>query len=210
MNGERSRERREVPSGDAELVVAIAGGDLSGLGVLFDRHAEEVRRLFQRLGVSAFDLDDLVQETFLDVLRAAPRFDASLCVSAKAWLYGLAMMVARRHRRMVARMLARVERWARDFRAPSPPSPEACVLLSAEAERAGRALDTLSPKKREAFVLVTLEGMSGDEAAAALSVPVATVWTRLHHARLELRAVLDDASVAPPLRVRREDEGEAP
>jgi DNA-directed RNA polymerase specialized sigma24 family protein len=39
---------------------------------------------------------------------------------------------------------------------------------------------------------VTLEGMSGEEAARVLRIPVKTVWTRLHHARLELRAALSE------------------
>ena len=50
----------------------------------------------------------------------------------------------------------------------------------------------LSEKKREAFVLVTLEGLSGEEAAQALGVPVNTLWTRLHHARLELSAAIGE------------------
>jgi RNA polymerase sigma-70 factor (ECF subfamily) len=43
------------------------------------------------------------------------------------------------------------------------------------------------------FVLVTLEGMSGEEASAVLGIPINTVWTRLHHARRALRAALEEA-----------------
>ena len=53
---------------------------------------------------------------------------------------------------------------------------------------AGEALASLSEKKREVVVLVTIEGMSGEEVAALLGIPVATVWTRLHHARREMSA----------------------
>jgi RNA polymerase sigma-70 factor (ECF subfamily) len=69
-------------------------------------------------------------------------------------------------------------------------TPERRLVLSVEGARAQRALSRLSAKKREVFVLVALEGMSGAEVANALHIPVATVWTRLHHARLELRAAL--------------------
>jgi RNA polymerase sigma-70 factor (ECF subfamily) len=57
-----------------------------------------------------------------------------------------------------------------------------------------RALFELSPKKREVFVLVALEGLSGEEVATTLGIPVNTVWTRLHHARSELRHALEEAS----------------
>jgi RNA polymerase sigma-70 factor (ECF subfamily) len=176
---------------NATLIAAIHGGDLSGLGVLFDRYGGDVRRLLLRLGVPPGDADDLVQQTFLDVLGASGRFHADAPV--KPWLLGLAAMHARRHRRSVSRMIARVQAWARDPACAGDPvaiTPERRLVLSIEGARAQRALLRLSAKKREVFVLVALEGMSGAEVAHALHIPVATVWTRLHHARLELRAAL--------------------
>jgi RNA polymerase sigma factor (sigma-70 family) len=177
---------------NATLIAAIHGGDLSGLGILFDRYGNDVRRLLLRLGIPAGDADDLVQQTFLDVLGASARFQADAPV--KPWLLGLAAMHARRHRRSVSRMIARVQAWTRDAAHsddhPMTLTPERKLVLSVEAARAQRALLRLSAKKREVFVLVALEGMSGAEAAHALRIPVATVWTRLHHARLELRTAL--------------------
>jgi RNA polymerase sigma factor (sigma-70 family) len=95
----------------------------------------------------------------------------------------------RRHRRSLARLARRVAAWARE-RETTAPSPEDAYAERAETARAIRALERLSDKKRETFVLVALEGLSGDEAARALGIPVATVWTRLHHARRELRDAL--------------------
>ena len=190
-----SRDHRTAPHRveraiNATLIAAIHGGDLSGLGVLFDRYGSDVRRLLLRLGVPPGDADDLVQQTFLDVLGASARFQADAPV--KPWLLGLAAMHARRHRRSVSRMLARVQAWTRDAHAGQPVAitPEGKLVLSVEGARAQRALSRLSTKKREVFVLVALEGMSGAEVAHALHIPVATVWTRLHHARLELRVAL--------------------
>jgi RNA polymerase sigma-70 factor (ECF subfamily) len=50
----------------------------------------------------------------------------------------------------------------------------------------------MGAKKREALVLFELEGLSGQEIALALGVPLKTVWTRLHHARRELEEKLGD------------------
>jgi RNA polymerase sigma-70 factor (ECF subfamily) len=47
-------------------------------------------------------------------------------------------------------------------------------------------LARLSEKRRSTFILFEIEGYSGEEIAALENVPVATVWTRLHHARREL------------------------
>ncbi len=48
-------------------------------------------------------------------------------------------------------------------------------------------LAKLSDEKRLVLLLIELEGLSGDDVARTLGIPVATVWTRLHYARAELR-----------------------
>jgi RNA polymerase sigma-70 factor (ECF subfamily) len=52
------------------------------------------------------------------------------------------------------------------------------------------ALAKLTEEKRLVFLMVEREGLSGEEVARALEIPVNTVWTRLHHARNELRRAL--------------------
>ena len=176
---------------DGELVQSIAAGDLDALGILFDRHEAALRRFFARLGMNSADADDLVQATFLEVMRAAPRFDPHLPL--RGWLYGLASIMARRHRRTLARAAKRLLGWASLTWLESPQTPAAELEQDRELRRFQRALARVAPKKREVFVLVVLEGLSGEEAARALQVPVNTVWTRLHHARRELRAALEQA-----------------
>jgi RNA polymerase sigma-70 factor (ECF subfamily) len=173
---------------DGELVAAIAGGDLDALGELFDRHHAAVRRLAVRLGASEADADDLVQATFLEVVRAANGYDREH--SVRTWLLGVTAMMMRRHRRSLARLAARLTTWASLPTSDGPATPDATFESEQAARRFDRAFRALSDKKREAFALVVLEGLSGEDAAAALGVPVNTIWTRLHHARRELKAAL--------------------
>jgi RNA polymerase sigma-70 factor (ECF subfamily) len=49
-----------------------------------------------------------------------------------------------------------------------------------------RILDRITEKRRTVFVLFEIEEYSGEQIAALLEIPLATVWTRLHHARKEL------------------------
>jgi RNA polymerase sigma factor (sigma-70 family) len=182
--------RRSAPgsgTSDPELLTRIVKGETSAIGLLFDRYDGDVRRVVSRLGVPAADVDDVVQATFLDVLRAAAGYDGR--DDARPWLIGLAVVQVRRHRRSLARIAARITAWARE---PSPRSvtPEEEAARSQAAARARRALDALPAKKREVIVLVTIEGLSGEEAAKVLGIPVATVWTRLHHARREIMAAV--------------------
>jgi RNA polymerase sigma factor (sigma-70 family) len=181
-------ERAGVAPTDGEILAAIANGNLEALGQLFDRHAHGVRSFLGRMGVVASDADDLVQATFLEVVRAAARFDPRL--PARNWLLGIANAMLRRHRRSLRRAAVRIVVAAGLAPATLPPTPAELFDGDETTRRLDRAFARLSPKKREAFVLVTLEGLSGDEAAEALGVPVNTIWTRLHHARSELRAAL--------------------
>lgn len=178
---------------DAQLIAAIANADLEALGQLFERYEPALRRYLGRLGSSASDTDDLVQATFLEVLHAAKRFDAAHAVAP--WLFGIATMMARRQRRSLLRSALRVAEWTRLVRREPAPTPAALVEASAAERRFAAALERLAPKKREAFTLVTLEGLSGEEAALALGIPINTLWTRLHHARVELRRALEEPSL---------------
>ena len=122
--------------------------------------------------------------------RAAPRFDAQY--PARAFLLGVASIMARRQRRSLQRLAARLAGFARlavhrDI-AHSAEGLEREQMLSAIA----RAVEQLPAKKREVFVLVSWEGLSGEQAASALGIPVKTVWTRLHYARRALRAALPE------------------
>lgn len=185
--GAMRRETSGTPTSDPELLARIRDGELGALGELFDRHEDEVRRVVSRLGVSEGDVDDLVQATFLAVPRAAERYDGR--DNARPWLIGLSVNEIRRHRRSLSRMATRLKNWALEptqkVRTPEETSEE-----SARVARASRALAALSEKKREVLVLITLEGLSGEEVARMLDIPIATVWTRLHHARKEMSAAV--------------------
>jgi RNA polymerase sigma factor (sigma-70 family) len=181
---------RSMDRTDAELLAKIAAGDLSSLGLLFDRYAIDVRRFVARLGIGASDVDDLTQTTFLLVIDAASSFRGA--GSGRAWLFGLAANLVRRHRRSFARVATRLAAWALEPRVDARPSPENASDVGERATLAARALSRLPAKKREVFVMVVMEDMTAEEVAAALGIPIGTVWTRLHHARRALRAHLQE------------------
>lgn len=174
---------------DSALLERIAGGDLDALGMLFERYHHDVRRFLLRLGATS-DLDDLVQLSFLEVIGASKNFDGRC--SARAWLLGIAATMVRRQRRSLARMAARLGAWVRSRDERQSDTPSDVFDGRETAARLAGALAALSPRKREVFVMVVLEGASGEEAATALGVPLNTIWTRLHHARNELRRALGE------------------
>jgi RNA polymerase sigma-70 factor (ECF subfamily) len=177
----------------------VERGDWAALGKLFDAHGGAVRRFIRNSGVRACEVDDLVQQTFLDVPNASRRFDERF--SGRRWLLGIAAIIVARHRRSRGRRAAREAAWARDPALQTPPHDTWGQLERRQgAERALGALERLTSKKRAVFELIVLEEISGPDAARTLGVPVATVWTRMHHARRELRRLLalpSDGNRAP-------------
>lgn len=178
---------------DAELMRRMQTGDLAPLGILYDRYHAQVRQFLLRATSGASYVDDLAQDTFLTLMNTAPRFDGR--ESARPFLIGIAAQLVRRRKRGLLR-------WARAVSGLSSVSPDAMhrtpEVLAGDLEELRRfeqALAALSEEKRLVFLMIEREGLSGEEVAQALEIPVNTVWTRLHYARSELRraVVREDA-----------------
>lgn len=172
---------------DAELLRAVADGNLGSLGALFDRHHEAVRQFLLRAAPHADDVDDLAQEAFLTAARAASSFDGR--ASARPFLVGIAAQLLRRRRRTFSRIRALYDAFG-SVSEPPPPNPEMAAELAQESARLREAIARLSEDRRIVLVMVEYSGLSGPEVARALDTPVGTVWRRLHEARAELREAL--------------------
>jgi RNA polymerase sigma-70 factor (ECF subfamily) len=177
----RSSRDEAVP--DPDVLKMVANGDIGALGELYDRYREPIRRLLARATANAEDVDDLVHTTFLEAAKSAGRYDGR--PSCRPWLAGIAVQLLRRRRRSF-RTLAAVLTSLRDTRTAAA-DPRSALEAHVDVDQ---ALATISEAKRVALLLVEVEGLSCQEAAAVLAIPVGTVWTRLHAARRELRRAL--------------------
>lgn len=176
-------KRRATPEErtDAELFAAMARGDLSALGGVFDRYQAAVRSVALHAGVRRADADDVVQDTFLRLSTLAPRYDGR--ASAKPWVLATAWRVAAEQRRSFARWLLAMSRFTRYAPDAHQVTPEDDMATTERVAAFTAQVAKLPEKMRAAYVMVEMHGLSCDEAAQALEIPVATVWTRLHHAR---------------------------
>jgi RNA polymerase sigma-70 factor (ECF subfamily) len=175
---------------DESLVAGCAAGKNAALGELFDRYNVVVYRFFTRmLGASHPDLDELVNETFLNVHRAAAKFRGHS--SVKTWITAIAANIARHHIRGETRRRAflRVFHLQRgDDRVDATRNAEQRDLV----RRLGALVAALPYDLRVAFVMCDLEELAGADAALALGIPEGTLWRRLHDARKSLRSSLTE------------------
>jgi RNA polymerase sigma-70 factor (ECF subfamily) len=190
--GSKHAPERDAPQpSDPELMRQLAAGQLGALGELYDRHQAPLRRFIGRATGDAHDVDDLVHATFLAAAESAGRYDGR--ASSRPWLIGIAAQLLRRRRRAVGRFLTVLRAFGGTLQSASDPRP----ALQARSE-VERALDRLSEPKRITLLMAEVEGLSCDEIARALEIPVGTVWTRLHAARRELRQAVDGEGAGEP------------
>jgi RNA polymerase sigma-70 factor (ECF subfamily) len=167
---------------DAAILARVAEGDLGALGGLYDRYAPGLLRFAERVE-GPDEAQDIVHAVFLRVVRLAPNFDRA-ATSARPWLFAITARVLQERRRSLQRWQAALTRLSRQR-----PRPRA-QLADARSDLA-RSLERLSVAKRTVLVLAEVEGFTCEELAAMLSIPIGTVWTRLHHARRELRRLYE-------------------
>lgn len=171
-----------------ELVLRCQAGNREAFNELFSRHRGDVARLVQRLLGGHGDIDDTVQEVFLQVHRSLKDFRFGSRFST--WLYRVTVNVVLMQRRAARSRPKLVEAPEGLVPEDASLSPEEQTARRRRVTAFYRLLDRLSEKKRVAYVLHELEGMSPSEIAQAVGAPVLTVRTRLFYARRELAEML--------------------
>lgn len=181
------------PDADADdaTVILFSRHEPEHFTVLFRRHAPHIQRyVVRRLGPDA--ADDIVAETFLLAFRQRDRYDPARA-DARPWLYGIATNLIGRHRRAEIRLYRALARTGAD---PVTESFTDRVDDRVSAGHASRqlaaALARLPAESRDTLLLAAWSGLSYEEIATALGVPVGTVRSRLSRARGKLRHALGD------------------
>lgn len=164
---------------DEDLMTAVASGDEAALAELIDRHGARMHAYLLRHSGSREDADDLLQETWVRVARAAGSFDATR--RFRGWLYGIAThLVLDLFRRRTTRTRA-----LRELAAHPPAQAGADSVDRAELRE---KIAKLPDPMRSVLLLRYFEGMSEAEMAETLDVPRGTVKSRLHAALRALRS----------------------
>jgi RNA polymerase sigma-70 factor (ECF subfamily) len=177
------------PAEDDGLLRRAAAGDSVAFREIFVRHRSDVARLVYRMLNAPADLEDVIQEVFVQVFRSLKDFRGQSKFST--WLHRVTVNVVLMHRRSARSRPVLTEETPSDFAVDdqSPRPDEEAERL--ERMRAfDRLLGRLAEKKRIAFVLHELEGLGPAEIAEIVGAPVLTVRTRLFYARRELEKML--------------------
>ena len=172
---------------DADLLPGCRGGDEAAWRALVERYTRKVFGLAYRFTGRADEAEDLTQEVFVKVYQTLHRYREQDGPFG-AWL----MAVARNHaidnyRRGRQERLRRTEDpLVLETAASGEEHPIAGIEREERAKLVHTGLRALPPDLRAPLVMCDLQGLSYDEIAAALELPLGTVKSRINRARLEL------------------------
>ncbi len=188
---------------DDLLLEGARAGDAQAIGALLERHQAQVYRFGMRMCRDPEDAKDVLQDTLLSMARGVRDFRGASSIST--WLYAIArsFCIKKRQRSKFAREDVRsldTEMLAEAGHVADPaPSPDEALAGKQVEQALEQAIRGLEPMYREVLLLRDVEGLTAPEVAEVLGVSVQAVKSRLHRARLSVRA-----QVAPLLGVPAE------
>jgi RNA polymerase sigma-70 factor (ECF subfamily) len=150
---------------------------------IFERHAAAVHAYARkRIGTAS---EEILAQTFLTAFEKRTRFDNSYA-SARPWLLGIATNLIRHHLREEREHLTALRRIGPE-RSAAPVEDDARLDAERMKPTLIDALLALSDEDRETFLLLALGQLTYEEVASALGIPIGTVRSRIHRARMHLR-----------------------
>lgn len=175
------------PQRTPTLLQRVARGEADALPQCIDTYGPLVWSLARRLCPSATDAEDAVQEIFITLWKSAAQFDPTLA-SESTWVTTVARRKLIDQRRRVAR------RGTADPVGPelasSAPGQAELVERSDEAARARTALGELRVEQRRVLELAVLHGLTYEQVAARLALPLGTVKTHARRGLMRVRELL--------------------
>ena len=181
---------------ERELIGRAKGGDVGAFEALAEAHANRLYAVALRFLGDGREAEDVLQETLLRAWRGIRRFEGRAMVFT--WLYRIAVNESNRalERRQRRRENVPVDEQAIEVPAPSRDGPAGHLERRELREALQLAISQLSVPCRTALVLRDIEGLSTREAAEIAGVGEAAFKSRLHQARLTVRALVGDAALA--------------
>jgi RNA polymerase sigma-70 factor (ECF subfamily) len=184
------------PATEATLIARARAGDVGAFEQLSGAYADRLFMLLLRLLGDSDEAGEVAQEVMLRAWRGITRFQGRS--SYFTWLYRIAVNEANRALAKRDRRPANVSIGPQELQLPASPADDPARQAENNELRLAltRALGGLPPPLRTAIVLRDVEGFSTQEAAEIAGISQAAFKSRLHQARLQVRAAIGDDALA--------------
>jgi len=182
---------------DVELMADVATGDTRAFREIVERYQRQVMSTVYRFTGDYYEAEDLTQEVFIRVFKAAKRYKCK--AKFKTWLFRIVINLCLNYRRdrakrrsesLDAPVVTNEGEVMREVSAPDGDIPDVALEEREIRERVRDAIDSLPGNQRVAVILQRFEEMSYKEIADALETSVSAVESLLFRARRNLREKL--------------------
>lgn len=184
-----------IISDDSHLIAETLAGKTVAFGKLVSKYQDRLFNTVVHVTGSVEDARDIVQEAFVQAFLKLDTFHQTSAFYT--WLYRIAFNVAASHRRRKRPMVS-VE-YVRETTGQEPtdsrPGPEQRMEEAERRRQVEEAIATLSEEHRIVLVLREMDGCCYETIAEILHLPIGTVRSRLHRARLQLREQLKEVLI---------------
>jgi RNA polymerase sigma-70 factor (ECF subfamily) len=180
-----------VSADDHRLIAECLKGDPAAFGELVRRYQDRLYNAIYRMVGGAEDAQDVVQEAFLSAYQSLDGFKGQS--EFFTWLYRIAFNTAvslKRKQRVALSIDGGREGIVEPPDASEFSQPGHALEAAEQEQRIQRALNRLSPEHRAVLIMKDMEGQKYETMAEVLQVPIGTIRSRLHRARVELRELL--------------------
>ena len=174
---------------DEELMTRIQAGDDHAIAILYRRHTALLRTVVGRILHNESDVDDQLQDVFLELWRQAAHYDVEKG-KALGWIVTLARRRAIDRLRKKQTYFRAQERFRAEPEAAPHEGADEQASASDAAEIFHRVIGTLPVAQREALHHAYFRGLSQREIAAQTGIPLGTIKTRLLLALRKVRAAI--------------------
>ena len=178
MSAEQDGERD-----DDRLMGRFCAGDETAFNELHAKYAQPIHAFIRRMVNQPSLADDLLQTTFMTVVRSRGRYEAG--TSVRSWMYAIAANASRDSLRRAKVRGFETAPTAGNEPSVNPPMPDPPAARALQS-----ALDSLHPDQREAVLLHKVHGLSFQEIAETLGISVSAAKVRAHRGYEHLRARL--------------------
>lgn len=180
-----------VPTED--LIARFQRGQPRAFEAIYERFKDYVYRVAFFVLRHEQEAEDATQETFLDLLKALPKYDIHGPARFETWLYRVTVNRARMHmrrKRLSSEEWEAIEERLERLPVPDEEQPEERILMADQARRVWRAVNDLPDTHRIAVVLRYQQTLSYEEIADVLGISIGTVKSRLYNAHKKLLDLL--------------------
>jgi len=165
-----------------DIVNEAAKGDIKAFESIYREYFEFVANVVLRIVKHTDDAEDVAQEVFMTIYKNLKTFRGESAL--KTWIYRIAINTAINHAKKLSREFRQILEHGNDKAvAHSPPEDEDAIKNQENKKMIARLLDALNPDQRACIVLRNLEGLSYQEIAENLNIPINTVRSRIKRAR---------------------------